>query len=263
MTAIVGVLCRDGLVIGTDSSATFSTGATLTIEQPTKKLSVFADTIIVAGTGEVGLGQRFGRIVELAHQQNLFNAGQHYINVGTNLCARAIMDFQSTGMKPGSFGALVGFALGDQVHLCEFAVNNFQPEFKTDIWYCSMGSGQPITDPFLALMREVFWKDGLPTVQDATFATTWALDHAVRVNPGGINGPVKIAVLEKQGENFRARILEDEDLEEHYENIKQAKELLRKFPASQSAEAPGIPDIPEPDAVAPEAAAAEPPASEA
>lgn len=34
------------------------------------------------------------------------------------------------------------------------------------------------------------------------------------------------------------------DLEEHYENIKQAKERLRNLPASQSGEAPDIPDIP-------------------
>ena len=48
-----------------------------------------------------------------------------------------------------------------------------------------MGSGQPITDPFLALMRSIFWGDGLPTVQDGTFAVTWALEHAIEVNPGG------------------------------------------------------------------------------
>jgi 20S proteasome alpha/beta subunit len=252
MTAIVGVLCRDGLVMGTDSSATFTAGVVPTIEQPTMKLSVYADSIIVAGTGEIGLGQRFGLVIEEGYQQNLFKSTQHHIKVGTELCRQAVQDFASTNVKQGSFGALVGFPLGSKVYLCEFATSNFQPEFKTEtIWYCSMGSGQAITDPFLALMREVFWKDGVPTIQDATFAVTWALDHAVQVNPGGINGPVKIAVLEKQGTKFQARILDEEDLDEHRENIKQAKELLRKFPASQRADAPNTPDVPAPPPDAP------------
>ena len=51
MTAIVGVLCRDGVVIGTDSSATFTYGPQRTIEQPTEKLSIVDQSVIVAGTG--------------------------------------------------------------------------------------------------------------------------------------------------------------------------------------------------------------------
>ena len=75
----------------------------------------------------------------------------------------------------------MGFSLAGRPYLCEFPVSDFQPEFKTEMmWYCSMGSGQPITDPFLALMREVFWDQGLPTIQDATFAVAWALGRAVK-----------------------------------------------------------------------------------
>lgn len=249
MTAIVGVLCRDGLVIGTDSSTTFGSGmGDRTIEQPSEKLRIISDAIIVAGTGQVGLGQRFARVVELAYADKVFVGGKHHIAVGTELCKRTLADFGSTNVQRGSYGALIGFPLGDKACLCEFSPADFQPEFKTEtIWYCSMGSGQPITDPFLALMREIFWQDGLPTVQDATFAATWALDHAVQVNPGGINGPVRIAVLERHSGKLRARLLGNDYLEEHRQNIAQAKERLRTFPASQSADAPGTPDIPKPN----------------
>jgi 20S proteasome alpha/beta subunit len=248
MTAIVGVLCRDGLVIGTDSSTTFGSGVGPPImEQPTEKLQIYSSSIIVAGTGQVGLGQRFGRIIEVAYQDNIFRSGQHHTAVGTELCRRAIADFSSTHVKQGSYGALVGFPLGDKVCLCEFPISDFQPEFKTEtMWYCSMGSGQPLTDPFLALIREVFWRSGLPKIQDAIFAVTWALDHAIQINPGGINGPVRIAVLEKKSGKFGARILDAADLDEHRQNIGQAKERLRSFPASQSADAPGTPEVPKP-----------------
>jgi 20S proteasome alpha/beta subunit len=174
MTAIVGVLCRDGVVIGTDSSATFASAlGQPTIEQPTEKLQIVTGTVIIAGTGQVGLGQRFGHIVEKAYADKVFVGGQHHTDVGKELCKRAIADFSSTSANK-EYGALVGFPLGDKPYLCEFPSSDFQPEFKTEgIWYCSMGSGQPITDPFLAFMREVFWGRSLPTVQDATFAVTW------------------------------------------------------------------------------------------
>ncbi len=248
MTAIVGVLCRDGAVVGTDSSMTFGSGmGDPTIEQPAEKLKIYSESIIVAGTGQVGLGQRFGRIIEVAYENKVFRGTEHHTAVGTELCRRTIADFASTSVKMGQYGALVGFSLGDKPYLCEFPASDFQPEFKTDtMWYCSMGSGQNITDPFLGLVREIFWKTGMPTVQDATFAVTWALAHAVQVNPGGINEPIRVAVLERHAGKFRASILEDGDLEEHRQNIEQAKERLRTLPASQRAEAPNTPEIPRP-----------------
>jgi|ERR1700677_4650256 hypothetical protein len=249
MTAIVGILCRDGLVIGTDSSTTFSSAVGSPImEQPTEKLSLISNCMIVAGTGQVGLGQRFCHVVEVAFSEGkVFLGSKHYTAVGNELCKRAVADFAYTTATKGQYGALVGFVLGDKPYLCEFAVSDFQPEFKTEtIWYGSMGSGQAITDPFLALMREVFWDKGPPTVQDATFAATWALDHAIQVNPGGINGPARIAVMQKTSGKYRAKMLDESELEEHRQNIQQAKERLRAFPALQSADAPGTPDIPRP-----------------
>jgi hypothetical protein len=193
------------------------------------------------------MGQRFAHIVQTAYDGKLFVGTNHHIGVATELCKRAANDFANTKAPMGQYGALVGFSIGGKPHLCEFALADFQPEFKPEtMWYCSMGGGQPITDPFLGLMREIFWKAGPPAVQDATFAVTWTLDHAVQVNPGGINNPVRIAVLEKHDGKFRARLLADEDLEEHRQNIEQAKDGLRKFSASQRADAPGTPEVPKP-----------------
>lgn len=114
------------------------------------------------------------------------------------------------------------------------------------MWYVSMGSGQSITDPFLALMREIFWRAGPPTVQDATFAVTWALDHAIAVNTGGINGPARIAVMERVSGKLAARLLDEADLLEHRQNIEQAKERLRTFQESQKPGAGDAPDVPKP-----------------
>ena len=197
MTAIVGIRCSDGVVIGANSSPTFGDCRLQTIEQPMRKVDFTEDKVMVAGTGAVGLGQRLIRLVRMAYRQNLF-AGDDHIEVSKALSRAAIDDFASTHAKAGQYGALVGFSLGGRPRLCEFALADFQPEFKDKrIWYVSKGSGQPITDPFLALMRSVFWKSRPPTVQDGKFAVTWALEHAVEVNPGGINGPIQVAPLER------------------------------------------------------------------
>lgn len=251
MTAVVGVLCRDGVVIGSDSSATFAATPNLrTIEQPTDKLSIIGGRTIVASSGEFGLNQRFERIVTGADEQDLWQS-KHYIEVGKMLSATAIKDFSSTGINFGQIGysALIAFYSDGKPQLCEFSLGTFQPEFKDEnIWYVSMGSGQLITDPFLALMRSIFWDDGVPTVQDAIFAVTWTLEHVISVNPGGINGPTRIAVLQEdsqQSGNFVASTLDNRVLLEHKEYIALLTREMKNHAASLH-RTTNVPTIPKP-----------------
>ena len=250
MTILVGIKCKDGVVIGADSSATLGQAPNLrTIEQKIRKIQVIGDRVIVAGTGQVGLGQRFNAVVQSAWQQKDKPFSKPPLEVGKLLAQLAIKDFQFTAVQMGQFGALVAFPTGSQSNLCEFAVGDFQPELKTDdsLWYVSMGSGQPITDPFLGFMRRVFWKDDVPSSQDGIFAVTWALQHAIEVNPGGINEPMQIAVLgrDKRG-RLLARLLEESELAEHKNNVEGAISHLRNYAQASSGEgSPALPEKPE------------------
>ena len=47
MTVIIGVLCKNGVVIGADSSATFSIGTLRTIEQPFEQKIQVIDNHVV------------------------------------------------------------------------------------------------------------------------------------------------------------------------------------------------------------------------
>lgn len=64
----VFMLCRDGVVIGSDSASTSTTRSGpmgfKTIETPSKKITIINDQIIVSGSGEVGLHQRFCYIMD-------------------------------------------------------------------------------------------------------------------------------------------------------------------------------------------------------
>lgn len=246
MTVLVGLLCKDGIVVGSDSAATFSAGQTRTIEQITKKIDIVGEKIIVAGTGQIGLGQRFNAVVTKAWDEKEFRSD--HIDAAKKLSAKGIEDFNSTHIRPGGYGCLVAFPIKNKLHLCEFAIDDFQPEFKTlNLWYVAMGSGQAICDPFLGLMRKVFWKDGPPSYQDGIFAVTWAIQHAIDVNPGGVNGPLQIAVLSTKNGPPHASLLSDDELSEHLNNVEGAikhmgnyADLLR---GKNNAETPDVPKL--------------------
>jgi hypothetical protein len=233
MTAIVGVMCEDGVVIGSDSAASFGFGSGRTIEQPVKKIAIIEGSVIVAGTGQVGLGQRFQHICKGMYDRKEFSGTKHdYITIGKMLSQNAVQDFASTGAPKGQYGCLVAFPLGTKVHLLELAINDFQPEFKTpDMPFSTLGCGQPITDPFLGFLRKVFFANGLPKLQEGKFIAIWALLHAIELNPGGINGPVQVAVLKNTGGRLVASMLEDEELDEQAASVQAAEEHLRAYKA--------------------------------
>jgi len=250
VTAIVGILCKDGVVVGADSAVTFAvTPQFASIEQKANKVTIIGDHVIIAGTGDVGLAQRFGNIVEQSlNVPNLW--AQSKFDVVKVLAHETIKDMQQTFIKPGKYGALVGFRCQDHSCLCEFAVADFQPEFKTldGIWYGSLGSTQFMTDPFLGLLRDVFWSDGPPSVSEGEFAVTATLEHAIGLNPGGVAGPIQIGVLKRESAgSWAARLLTAQDVYEHSQSVKAARQHLRGFRKTQQpAAADDLPDVPKP-----------------
>ena len=249
MTAIVGILCQDGVIIGTDSSATFSSGRMPTVEQPIEKLLIVQNSIIIAGTGQVGLGQRFEAIVNKLWDSRVFSSRITPMEITKRLTTETIKDFSQTFAPKEQYSALVAFPTNGTFHLCEFALSDFQPELKTPrLWYASLGSTQLITDSFLALMRDIFWTGGPPPLSDGIFAATWALNHAIDVNPGGVNKPIRIAVLEPKGDGvLKAELLKDTQLAEHQQNIDGAKNALRKYCQTLNQHNEGeTPNIPKP-----------------
>src|SRR6266436_1341578 len=68
MTVIVGILCSDGVVIGSDSAMAAGRALTgYTIERQdgdVLKIEIIADDTITAVTGAMGLAQRFNEQVE-------------------------------------------------------------------------------------------------------------------------------------------------------------------------------------------------------
>ncbi len=246
MTALVGVLCTDGVVVGTDSAASFTAGQAFTIKQKVKKLWVAENCAIVAGTGQVGMGQRFTEIVGSTFTNNKCK-NKKPLEVARELAAASHKDFVNTGAHQGQFGALVAFGASKETHLCEFATRDFQPELKNEkTWFVSMGSGQPITDPFLGLLKKAFFADTQPTLAEGIFTVTWTLQNVFDLCVGHIDGPSQIGVLTKKDDaNFAARILTDDEITQHEENARGAERHLAEYKNKLQSNKPKE-DIPEP-----------------
>ena len=250
MTLLVGIRCEDGVVVAADQAVTFGSGQSFTISHKACKLSVIRDSIIIAGTGEVGAKQRFCETAERAWPQ-IAGQGKSPLDMCRALAAEGIKDFMSTNMPVGKFGALVGFPNTKKgAQLCEFSVSNFQPELKdSGAWFVSMGSGQQIADSYLAFMREVFWGKNMPTLTHGMFAAAWVMRQSIRVAPGFIAEPIDIAVLQKD----KARMLKEEELRYHLDIADAATQHFGTFDptdlptaAKDAAEAESAPPIPEP-----------------
>ena len=251
MTVLVGVLCRDGVVIGADTSATSVQGQLRTVEQPTHKIEIVAGRTIVAHSGSVGLAQRFTALVQKASDGRLFSNEKSPIEIGKTLCRMSLDDFQQTGVGvPVNFGALVAFSAESRLNLCELEMGTLQPELKSakGLLYVSMGSGQMICDPFLGLQRRIFWKDGEPPrLSEGVFATVWTLQHAVDVNPGGIKEPIEVAVLERIKGSVVARQLDSDDLSEHLNNIEDLEQYISQYPSQKGRADVEVPKVKRPN----------------
>lgn len=232
MTLIVGIRCTDGVVIGTDSAITFGSGQGFyTITQPLRqKIDIIDDRVIVAGTGQVGLGQRFVDIVK-KHWTKKELRTDNIIDVGRILAKSAVEDFASTKVTQGSYEALVALPCEQEAELVGFS--NFQPEVKTkDYWYASMGSGQLVADPLLGFMRTAFWGNEPPNRQDGIFAATVVLKLGCEMAPEGVAEPIQMAVLSPDRDNkgkLFARRLEEGELDEHRGNVEDAIKYFGKY----------------------------------
>lgn len=252
MTVLVGVRCTDGVVIGADSIATSTAGQFRVMQVPSNdKIRIFEQQVICATTGSVGLAQRLHLHV---HQATTGSVFKHLAlnECANNISTRFLTDCDKTRIlrhPPNGLGcgALIAACIKGEPHLIEYDPVTFQPEIKEDnLFYVSMGSGQTLAEPFLAFVARVLWRNTRPSVERAKFGVYWALLHTIKLAPGGIGGPIRLAELREVDGVWVARDIEETqetaqyitDLENHIADF-----ALRPL-AAASVEAP--PDAPVP-----------------
>jgi len=249
VTVLVGVRCSDGVVIGCDSVATSSAGQFPVMHIPyASKIRIFAGNIIVAASGPIGHCQRLHNHVEDAISGGVFR-NLSLREATTNISRRVLTDFQSSfvptyGNDGLRFGALIGAVNKIDPFLAEYSSIDFQPEIKHDLFYVSMGSGQLLADPFLAFVNRVLWKNTIPTVDVATFGVYWVLDHTIKLAPGKVGPPIRLATLRKID---GAWVAKEEDTQQAGEYVTELEEHIGGFARQAPIEAEQPEPVPKPE----------------
>jgi len=228
MSVIVGVLCSDGVVIGSDSSRTGGPGEAPALGQPVKRTHVVAGDLIFASTGQVGLGQRLEATLCELREDSRFPEWQH-MAIARSISAEAMRDFASTRSDLAGFGALVAFRCATGFHLCEFTVGQLQPEFKRpESWFASLGPARATADSLLGLVHRTFITGGRPSLEEGIFAAAWALQHTIALRPGRVQGPPQIAVLtDHPADPIRpARLLSEVEVADELGKVRWVEEHL-------------------------------------
>jgi hypothetical protein len=205
-----------------------------------KKLISIRDSIILGVSGPVGLGQLFeGSIHQLWDQKKL--SGKDSIQgreiIRDSFRPHIIREFAcaaETRKAIGDQAAVQGILSSTVVALslsrapCLFQFDHQgAPEAATEqLPFVSIGSGQPIADPFLAFLRRIFWPTRLPSLTEGVLATLWSLRHAINTNAGGVADPVQIMTLNTAG---AVQELDTNDLAEHDQAIEAAERALASF----------------------------------
>jgi hypothetical protein len=257
MTVAVAFLCNDGVVIGVDSMLTPSFGGLNVGHHKGRKLETLPGAQVYAFAGDQGQAYRFKTLVELNH--TFPTTAAHALDYPIALTQGLIAQFTSTGIN-NSIGvnALLAFPHGGARQCCAFE-GAMQPRLLDEHhFYTALGSGKLSADPFLRFLVDTFCQ-GPPTVREAIFLTTWAIQHVIDTNPGGVAGPIRIAMLETENNNWAARELPSDEIAEHQQAVESAAGALRRWrdelqsgQAAEGLEPPAAPagGTPPPDAPA-------------
>jgi 20S proteasome alpha/beta subunit len=99
---------------------------------------------------------------------------------------------------------------------------------KPELPIRAIGSGQLQADPFLVFLKNTFWPDRLPTVEEGLLAACWAVDYAIEVGAAHVGKDLNAFFLSRNGQNkVRAKKATDDQITNHRDFIAVARERLR------------------------------------
>lgn len=241
MTVLVGIRCRDGVVIASDSAATFGSNGQMTIgQQSVQKVSIIRDRIVFAGTGAVGIAQLIIDSIDRGWADNSFRGlrtpEQMMDAIGRRIASLVEPYLRSANLQRGLTGeasaslckSLVALPVANRFHLFQFEFNGSPEHATRDLPFVSLGSGQAIADPFLALLKRLLWPSEEPTLAEGRLAAVWTIDHVRRTTPGGVGGDIQLATLTDgiTGVPETVRLAEQTEVQEHIQAVEAALAAL-------------------------------------
>jgi 20S proteasome alpha/beta subunit len=259
VTLIVGIKCSDGVVVASDSAATFSAAGRPTIgQQDIRKVVTIRDHILFSSSGAVGISQIvIDRITTLwdkkafrdikSPDEVMDKLGKEILQLINPYLQSATWTRQLAGDASMSLcKSLVAMPVNRLPHLFNFDYNGAPERATPEVPFVSLGIGQPIADPFLALLKRLLWPTSHPTVAEGTLAAVWCIKHVSQTNPGGVGGEPQLATMTSVPSNDPAvKMFSPEDIEEHLQRVATAEEKLVSELRGETTTPPPEPPAPE------------------
>jgi len=231
MTAVVAFLCADGAVIAADSMMTPSVAGIAVGHHKGLKVEIIAGPQVFAYAGDHGQGARCKIMADTRHADFGLGQGSHPIDYPLSLTEALIDQFDRTGVTTAAIdvSTVLAFVHDGAPQCCVFE-GPIQPRLlDRHHFYVALGTGKQSADPFLRFLVDIFCGSKQPNVREAVFLATWTLDHVIETNPGGIAGPIRIAVLEPDLNVYQPRTLPDNEIDEQRQAIENAEAALRRW----------------------------------
>lgn len=141
--------------------------------------------------------------------------------------------------------SMIAFPVKQKPYLFTFDFNGAPEMASEKLPFVTLGSGQPIADPFLAFLARLLWPNHQPTLAEGRLAAAWTIDHVRRTNPGGVGGETCMAILEeKRGELPQIIEVQPQELLEHQQRIESAEKAIQKELEVTSANSPSSVELP-------------------
>jgi hypothetical protein len=230
VTVVVAFHCTDGVVVVADSMLTPSIGGINIGHHSGVKCSVITGPQLFAFSGDQGQAARFRFFAETAVANLPATNPLLYV---VNLSQQIVQQLSSTGIPPNNINvnAVLAFVQGGSCHCCVFE-GFMQPRLlDAHHYYVALGSGKLSADPFLRFVSDTFCAAGQPpNVHLATFLAVWVVQHVINVNPGGVAGPIRVSVFERNAAGgYDAKELQPAEIAAHVTALDDAAEALRKW----------------------------------
>lgn len=239
MTAIAGLLCRDGIVLISDSAATTVIEHAVASVHQMRKIEVLENRLVLAVAGPSGIAQQYEFAMRTLARDPQFDAKEsgEVMNLICGQMTSVVSERLNTAIKrrdatgepfDGSWiqaASLVAVRIAGRPHLFHVDGGLGIEEVIETSPFVVIGSGAVTTHAFIEYLRQTFLGSERPDLGDGILTLLWALKFAVLTGARDVGGKPQITIVPADS-SLDIRQLDDDDLAEHEEVLSRAEAVL-------------------------------------
>jgi hypothetical protein len=215
VSLIVGVRCKDSVVLAASGLGAVLSKGDPTAEAPAGLLRVVGRQVVLGVSGPEGLTREIsaalaayvaerdpGRVEPEAHSTGIRDALAEPVGLAVAM-TKALRRVPGVAVGPGEFvlgGSMI--ALPAKGTPCLYVVDEelAVTEITEEVACAAIGPARAAAESFLAFVRRLLWRDGQPTRAEAQLAAYWTVRHVVETTLGRPGRSVQVLSLSRRSD---------------------------------------------------------------